>query len=155
MYSPPSLVGSAGQPTFLFPSLLFLFPSLCIGGSGRRRIGIAPCVPPSPPPPSCCSPRRLLPPSYSPRRPLPHCGDAELHKIPGAALPPSLPNSPRGYPCICARVVPCAASRSTAASNSWRHHALRTRTVLVAPGHRIFSFPASLCLHGSRTGKSP
>ena len=89
MYSPPSLVGSAGQPTFLFPSLLFLFPSLCIGGSGRRRIGIAPCAPPPPPPPSCCSPRRLLPPSCSPRRPLPHSGDAELRKIPGAALPPS------------------------------------------------------------------
>ena len=148
----------------------FLYPSLCIGGSRRRadhrhRALRAAAAAPSLPPGSC-SPRRLLPPSCSPRRPLTHSGDAELRKIRGAALPPylpalrashfppSLPCSPRGKPRICARVVPCAPSRSTVTSDSWRRHALRTHTVLVAPGHRIFSFPASLCLHGSRTGMS-
>ena len=106
-------------------------------GRRRRRSASRPCAPP-PPPPSC-----------SPRRPLTHSGDAELRKIRGAALPPylpalraghfppSLPCSPRGYPRICARVVPCAPSRSTAASDSWRRHALRTRAAIT----------------GSRTGK--
>ena len=121
----------------------------------RWRVS-APSAPSAPPPPPSCSPRR----------PLTHSGDAELRKIRGSALPPylpalraghfppSLPCSPRGYPRICARVVPCAPSRSTVASDSWRRHALRTHTVLVAPGHQIFAFPASLCLHGSRTGMS-